>query len=217
MMKGRIYHIVIILMVLCGSCIEPYTPDVGDREEVLVINGFLTHLADTHYVEVSRSAPFNNPRLVPVSGCVVTVEDESGSMVEYYETKDGKYQAYIEQEFLEVGNSYSLYVSTPEGKEYRCDHQEMLACAPVNDFYFEVEQKGTANPEIVLDGVQFYVDVKGPPDATSNYRWFIEETWEYTAPFLPDFIYDGKKTLPYDSDSLYYCTITTEVNEIHSR
>ena len=215
-MQVNRYHIMILLLVLCGSCIEPFTPQSEESQNVLVINGFISDMDGPHQVEISRSTPFNNPHFVPVSGCVVAVEDETGQMVEYIEISPGIYETNLEPGFLQVGKSYALYASTPEGKEYRSDYETMLACAPIDRIYYEEEQQGTANPDVSLKGIQFYTDVKGTSETASNYRWQLEETWEYTAPYLADFIWYGKGVLPYNSDSTYECHITTEVKGLFS-
>ena len=207
-MRVNRYHILILLLALCSSCIEPFNPLVEDSQEALVINGFITDRPGPHQVVISRSTPYSDPSHVTVSGCVVTVEDETGQMVEYSETSPGVYVAYLEPGFLQVGKSYTLFVNTLEGNEYRSDFESLLACSPVDSIYYEVMEVPTTDPDEVINGVQFYVDVKGTSETAPNYRWVMIETWRYTAPYFADFSWDGIRTMPYTSQLNCYMTDT---------
>jgi hypothetical protein len=215
-MQVNRYHILILLMVLCGSCIEPFNPQIEESQEVLVINGIITDRSGLHHVVISRSTPYNDPSFAPVTGCVVTVQDEKGQVVGYSETSPGVYEAYLESGFLQVGKSYALFASTPEGNEYRSDYDSLLACPPVDNIYYELKSHETTDPDITLHGAQFYMDVKGTSETASNYRWLLEETWEYTAPYVADLVWFGGEVLPNLSDSMYTCYMTNPVKDLFS-
>ena len=215
-MQVNRFHILIALLLMCGSCIEPFTPQIEGSQEVLVINGIITDRSGPHHVVISRSTPYNDPSFVPVSGCVVTVEDEEGLNFTYDETGPGVYEVYLNSEHLQTGKSYSLYVSTPDGNEYRSDYDTLLVCSPIDSIYYEVKRQGTTDPEITLNGIQFYLDVVGSSAPSSSYRWLLEETWEYTAPYKSDFIWFGGPVLPNLSDTVYTCYRTNPVKSIYS-
>jgi hypothetical protein len=213
-MRVSRYQVLTLLLVLCGSCIEPFNPVIEERQEVLVINGFITDRGGPHQVLITRSTPYNDPSNIPVSGCVVTVEDETGIRFEYSEIYPGVYEAILMQAFVQVGKSYSLYVNTPDGNEYRSDFEEMLACSPVDSIYYEVKERPTSDPDVVLNGVQFYVDVRGSTETAPNYRWLLEETWMYNAPHYADLLYDGNYL--YDIQSPYYCFRTDTAKGLYT-
>jgi len=108
-MRVSKYHILPLLSLVCSSCIEPFQPVIEESQEVLVINGIITDQSGYHEVTISRSAPYNDPVFLPVSGCVVRVEDDRGNMVVYDETGDGIYRSFLNVSFLEVDRSYSLF------------------------------------------------------------------------------------------------------------
>ena len=209
------YRILILMLVLCGSCIEPFNPKIEGSREVLVINGFISDRSGPHQVSISLSTPYNDPSFVPVQGCVVTVEDESGLMVEYSEISPGVYEANLEPSFLQVGKSYSLYVSTPDGNEYRSDYDRILAGSPIDSVYYEVKGQETTDPNRNIKGVQFFVDMKGTPETASNYRWLMEETWMYTAPHMANYIWTGEMIVPV-FPSNHECYLTEIVNGFFS-
>lgn len=206
-MQVNRYYILILLVVAVSSCIDPFNPQIEENQEVLVINGFITDRSGPHQVVISRSTPYNDPSYVPVSGCVVTVEDETGQMVEYIEISPGVYEVNLEPGFLKVGKSYALYAITSEGNEYRSDYESMFYCSTIDSIYYEVVERPTTDPDLIINGVQFYVDVKGTSETAPNYRWIGIETWMYTAPFFADFFWDGA-IWDYTSDYTCYRTDT---------
>ena len=63
-------HILILLLVCCGSCIDPFQPDIKETQQAIVIYGVVTDQPGTHQVSVSASTAYDEPSLVPVTGCV---------------------------------------------------------------------------------------------------------------------------------------------------
>ena len=155
------YHITIVLALLCSSCIDPYQPVINETQEVTVIHGVITGKPGIHQVTVSTSTPYNDPSSVPVSGCVVRVEDEQGNMVVYEETDLGTYEADIDASFLALNKLYCLSVITMDGDEYRSTYDTLLACPPIDTLYYEVQSQGTSNPDVNYYGLQFYSDATG--------------------------------------------------------
>ncbi len=94
------WTIVILFLVLCDGCIEPFEPEIEEENEVLVIDGKITDSEGIQTIVVSRSSPYNSPRFHPVSGCVVRVEDDSGEGITFTENEDGVYQTYLEPDFM---------------------------------------------------------------------------------------------------------------------
>lgn len=193
-------------------------PAIEEEQEVLVIEGVITDSPGIHQVVVSRSAPFNDPSFEPVEGCVVRVEDELGTMKIYGRTGPGRYTANLDVPFLGVGKCYRLIVHTPDGNEYQSEYDTLLACPPVDSIYYHVMQQETTDPEVTHSGLQFYVDVTGNASTCTNFRWLLEETWQYTSSYLIQYIWDGnelKEYLPPMYD-YYTCYMTAPVRELFS-
>jgi hypothetical protein len=148
---------------------------------------------------------------------VVSVEDEVGNIFIYEEESSGIYKASIGGEYLQVGKSYSLHVTAPGGAEYRSDYDTMLACPPIDSLYFEQDERGTEDPQFPLHGLQFYLDMTGTRESASNFRWLIKETWEYTAPYYPEWVwYGGQDIVPVMDHPIFTCFITTPVKQLLS-
>jgi hypothetical protein len=195
---NKFYIVLLMLLVLAPrGCIDPFEPVIEESQEVLVINGMISDQAGLHAVEISRTSPYNEPSLWPLTGCVVSVVDESGSMIHYEEEYPGSYWADIPASFLEVGKAYSLHVITPDLQEYRSDFDSILPCPTVDSLYFEVENQETSNPDVSKGGIQFYLDMSGSDSEARNFMWKLEETWEVWAPKSGQFIWWGGEVTQY--------------------
>lgn len=205
-----------VLLLACASCIVPFEPELYESQEVLVISGVITDKSGLHYVTISLSAPYNEPEVKPVTGCIVSVEDETGDLRVYHEQIPGLYEIVLEPDFLVVGKSYSLSVLTPAGSEYRSDYDTLLACPPIDSLYYELKSKATSDPEITYYGLQFYNDLVGNGDVARSFRWRLEETWEYISPNTADAIYDEEGFRGFDGTPFGTCYMTTRVRDLYT-
>jgi hypothetical protein len=198
------------IIVSALSCISPFEPDYKGAEiDLLVVDGSLIKGYETQVINISRSSAVTEPVYQPESGCKVKIIDGSGNEFPFTEMSPGKYIAQIEDALLCYNTRYKLVFSTSSGRNYESGYQKLLKTAPVDSIYGIKEY--SYNPDSVnyTSGLQFYVDLNAPDDASKYYRWQIEETWEIRAWYKIFGVYDGKiiklDTRAWPSDSLYYC------------
>lgn len=215
-MQVNKYQLLILMLLVCGSCIDPFQPVITETQEVLVINGVITNEPGIHQVTVSLSTPYNNPSSVPISGCVVRVEDDLGNMVVYEEGESGTYEVYLDSSFLALNKLYYLSVITQTGDEYQSTYDTLLACPPIDTLYYEVQSLGTSNTNLTYYGLQFYTDLSGSDDAARNFRWLLQETWEYKSAIPANVVWDGVSVFPIYVDSIYTCYMTNPVKDLFS-
>jgi hypothetical protein len=181
-------HIIWALCLLCVSCVEPYEPVLEESQEVLVISGMISDSPGRHEVRVSLSSPYSFPEFQGVEQCLVNVTDQDGNTIHYTDEGNGTYVVDLTDPFLEVGDAASLYVFTPDGREYRSTFDTLLSCPELDSVYWELETQGTADPEKSLPGIQFYLDMTGSPDDSRNIIWRLNETWEFWASLFGNMI-----------------------------
>jgi len=205
-----------ILLLCMFSCIEPFQPEIDETADLLVINGNITDRAGWHSVEVSISSPLNEPGFIPVTGCIVRVEDDKGQGVTYDESRSGIYGANLDESFLVVDRAYKLYVFTPDGNEYQSDFDPLLSCPPVDTVYYSKEKQKTENSNVTYSGLQFYVDVIGEAGDSRNFLWKLNETYEYHSYENFDYFWDMFDLKFYDppSDSLWICYRSRQIPEL---
>ncbi len=204
------------LALMCGSCIEPFEPEIRESQDAIVIYGVITDRPGIHQVTVSRSSPYNDPSFMPVTGCVVRVEDDLGNLVVYPETGPGLYETYLDDSFLAVNRSFAVFVETMEGDEYQSSYDSLLACPRIDTIYFEMKSQGTSNPDVINYGLQFFSELTGSESFSRNFRWKLEETWEYNSAARANLIWYGGPLIPVLADSINTCYITEPITGLYS-
>jgi hypothetical protein len=209
--------LLLLIITLTQGCIDPYYPEINSKQNSIVIDGTLTDKEGYHYIRVSRSVPFEFKENIPIQNCTVEVIDESGNAILFYESEPGLYEQWIAQEFLETGKKYKLRVNA-EGSVYESRFEIMLPCPPVDNVYYEIEKKETADPENPLFGIQYYTDLNTQSGDAKNYRWELEETWEYHSEYPIKIYWNGKEMiyLSVGSDSLFYCWNSGLIHEVYT-
>lgn len=200
------------------SCVDPYQPEIGEVQDLLVVNGNITDEPGEHIVEVSLSSPYNSPENIPVPGCVVHVEDNFGEGKTYLETSPGIYSANLDKPFLAVGKAYKLFVFTPDGGEYQSDYDSILPCPDFTSLEYRVEVSETEDPEKDYYGIQFYADSKGDGGDSRNFLWKLVEAFEYHSPYWIQYIWDYGDFIRFvpATDSLLRCYTTQQVKEVYT-
>lgn len=212
-----------LLMTLFGlvlyGCIEEFTPELKSSNHIIVIDGTLVKGESIQTITVSAATSINNPQFIPVSNCQVIVSGESENIFLFEETVPGIYTCSIQDDLLKYDEDYSLKLTTSDQIEFRSDIERLFPGSPIDSIYFEITGNQTSS-DISNTGLQLYLDLKAPENATQNYRWTVEETWEILTFVSIDGYYD-RGTYKYPvyspiSDSINQCWYTKNVNEIYT-
>ena len=199
-------HIILILILLCGSCVEPYEPVLEESQEVMVISGMISDQPGLHSLTVSLSSSYKLPVFQGVDFCTVLVEDQAGNIVHYTNTGEGIYEADFPDSFLEVGDAASLQVITPDDRVYRSLYDTILACPELDSIYWELGYQETPDPDFTRPGIQFYLDMSGESTDSRNIIWQVDESWEYWASLFGTHIMrDWGVTVRFRSNEIFKC------------
>jgi len=210
--------VLLVILLLCKACIDPYEPVITEAQEVIVIDGMITDEPGIHQVRISMSTPYGEAAFRPVSGCVVSVQDNMGNIEFYSEDwdTDGVYEAWLDAPFLGVGKSYSVQVTTPSNSVYASDYDTLLSCPPVDSVYYFQEVSGGEDPDDVWQGLQFYNDVRGFEGGVRNYRWKAIATWEYHSPSAWNYLWYQGIVRPKLVDSVATCYLTETIQTVYA-
>jgi hypothetical protein len=211
-------YLYIVLLFFAGSCIEPFRPELDEAQAMLVVNGNITDQPGDHYVRLSYSTSFYNPKFIPLSGCVINVEDNIGVQHTYTELSPGFYKVNLDAGFLELNKAYRLHLFTPDGEEYISDFDSLLSCPEVDDISFVPEIQEGDNVYAKTYGIRFRVDVRGESENARNYLWKLTETYEYHSWYKAQYVWDGD-TLMYaglDEDSIFTCYDTQPIKKFYT-
>lgn len=215
----RFIILLVGLGLLITSCISPFEPDIQGEDGLLVVDGSVIKGRETQVIMISKSSGISEAEILPVKNCSVKVLDDSGNEFVFLEESPGKYVATIDDALLKYETQYKLAFSTPSGDTYESRYQNLLETPPVDNFYcIEEKHYSTFTNRETFLGLQFYVDLDAPDNASRYYRWQMEETWEIHAQFWMVGIYDGETIdlFVYPSDSLFYCWDTEDINELYT-
>lgn len=216
-MSASKLYIFLAVYLLCGSCVEPFEPELEESQEVLVISGMISDSPGRHTVTVSLSSPYRFPVFQGLDHCVVNVTNQDGNMIHYSYEGKGIYSVDLPDSFLEVGDAASLYVLTPNRGEYRSSYDTILPCPEIDKLYWEFQYLETPDPEKSLPGIQFYLDMSGSPSDSRNMIWRVNETWEYWASLFGNkIILDLHHTEDFWSSVIFKCWKSFPLDQIYT-
>lgn len=203
---------------LTSTCIYPFHPEIDETQELLVIDGHIIKGEKVQTINISRSSAYNDPQFLPETGCLVNVVDDRGRNFKFTETGKGTYTSEIPDDLINFNTSYQLFVTTHDKRNYESTPELLLKDSPIDSVYY-VEEPGQSAATGTTDGVQIYVDLKANLENARNYRWVMEETWEYQRKYPIEVKWDATKRVLQmlsNSDTLVVCWKTLPVTGFYS-
>lgn len=183
MTGARPLILVILCMLICSGCIERYYPREDElKPGTLVVIAHLDNSYNVQTIYMSRSTDLKLPLKVPVSGCLVQVEEIGGRTLEFFEDEEGEYLGWTGGEFFRTGSAYKLRIVTPEAEQYESELESMYKSPAIDSVYWIIEELPGTDPQFTRDGIQFYIDYRIDRDSARYLRWQLEETYEYQNP-----------------------------------
>ncbi|WP_128546237.1 DUF4249 domain-containing protein [Larkinella soli] len=159
---------------LTAACINEVNLPIRSETPILVVDGVITNEAPPYTIRLSRSGTFSFNQETPedevVQNAVVTISDDRGrstptigseSRPGYYLTTDSTFRG-------QVGRSYTLSITLPDGKRYVSRPETMRPVPPVDSLYAQLVQSNTG-----ANAYQYfvYLDTKDPASERNYYRW----------------------------------------------
>jgi hypothetical protein len=206
--NARFIIIIVSLILFVLSCISPFVPKYKGIGNILAVDGSVIKGLKKQEVKITRASSISDPEYLPERNCQVKVLDNTGNEFVFNEESQGKYVASIDDAFLNYNSEYKLVFRTSSGEYYESGYQRLLKASPIDSVYYSREKHYNQQLNDYSDeGLQFYADLDAPDDASTYYKWQMEETWEVLAAFKICGIYDGNKVKvsAVPSDSLYHC------------
>lgn len=129
-MKVWIFSAICFLLI---TCITRYDPEIKDNTLKLVVDGVITDQPGPHRIRLLYSAPYNNESEIVqfISGANIQVEDNEGGVVSLTQVGTGTY-ATPANFVAQLGRTYSLKFSLPNGKQYRSYPEEIRQLSPID-------------------------------------------------------------------------------------
>ena len=164
-------------IILLTACVEPFEPETINFESALVVEATITDQVKEQEIFLSRTFEFEADGPELEENAVVQVLDDQGNSFEFRESSPGVYRSTAAFAALS-GRTYSLAVTTSDGRTYTSDADPIPIEVPIERVYAErfVNSDG-------VDGIGIFVDSFDPTGNAKNYRYNYEETFMVIAPF----------------------------------
>lgn len=175
------------------SCFKAYEPVIISSDvNKLVVSGLVTNLTGSQSVKISISSSVNEPEESQVTGCTVIISDDQGHQFPMTDSGEGKYTGFIDPMYLIPGISFKVEIHTPDGSTIVSDYDKFTTCPGVDSIYYIRKDLPTSEPDQFIQGIQFYADIEGKNTDSRYYRLEAVETWEYTADYPMEWLWDGQ-------------------------
>ena len=186
-MIKRAQIVLISVLLLLNSCITQFIPKTSEDKEILVVEGLITDQPAMSSVKLSKSLPLGGKSAAKtLSGCLITVSDDLGSIVNFTESSPGTYTP--SGSFTGAsGRFYTLHIksnSVQTGFNYESFPVEMRAVPPIDSVYYEkktIVEGDNYNQK--QEGCQIFVNTHDPSDNCKFFRWEYTETWKFILPY----------------------------------
>lgn len=129
-----------------------------------------------------------------VSGAYVSVTDQSGTESRLNETSKGIYTSDSLIFRGQSGNTYTLYIRTGEGSEYRSEPCIMYPVSKIDNIYYAKDQQISNNNTEILEGIRVYMDSENQSGG-KYFRWTYDEWWKFKVPNPKEYNYIDQFTI----------------------
>lgn len=197
------------------TCIDPYYPELGNYQSLLVVEGIVTDGNMPASVRLTRT--FQSADSIPqkISDAQVYITDEDDNRTDLYYTEDGNYKTTESSGYKgQTGKIYTLHVKTPDGREYLSEQCVMLPVPEIDSVYFARVEAVDKNNNSITPGLMIYLDTDETTEDECYLRWEFEETWKFKLPFPKEYNYINDSEIIKLSDIQEYCWKTNLSTEI---
>lgn len=172
--------ILLFLVNLFYTCIDPFSPSLNDSESLLVVDALITNENRSYKVKLSRTDVNQMADPLMVTDALVTIRDEDGNISLLAESAEGYYSTDSTLFTGETGKTYILNIKTTEGDEYESEPCLMYPVQPITNIYYNKDQEIINNGTETKDGIRFYLDSQTSDD-NQYFRWIYNECWKTNA------------------------------------
>ena len=164
------------MVIFQVSCREPFEPDSIEFLDALVVEGTITNELKQHEVKLSRTYALEDSEPTHVNNATVWIEDSNNNNYTFSLANNGLYMSDTEFEARD-GVSYTLNITTQDGKEYRSTDVYLTPTSDITNLYAEVVTRDNGD-----EGVQIMIDNNSTNGLAQYYKYNYEETYKIIAP-----------------------------------
>lgn len=220
-MRNPSFIFIALILLLFNRCIDPLELETDSDAQRLVVDGMITDEPGPYSVRLSRSKQYDayhDSWSVVEAGARVIISDNTGNQETLTETAQGLYQTSPDGIRGQVGNIYTLQITTKGGQQYTSAPETMRPVSPIDSLYFEVRpyfELNEENVQVTRYAVHVLLDAEDPASEKNYYMWRWKGTfrvstqpWDYTEKV-------GGVRIPMPKDCCETCWVTANTNSIN--
>lgn len=169
-----------LLFLILPSCVDEL--DVTTTREIknLVVEGFITTAPGPHEIIISRSAKYGsvfegfNRR---ESLATVRIRNSKGEQIFLEELDPGSYFTPAGWQ-AEVGETYTLLISTRTGARYNSIPETVLKAPELESLEVRYKEQASASEVLFEYGAEVYATFTDPPEEQNFYLWRNNGTYK---------------------------------------
>lgn len=163
------------------SCVTPYNPDAQTLDQKLIVDGLVTDQPGRSLITLSLTADYTLGALnYFATKATVYTTDKANKRTDYKETSIGIYQPADAAWKGVSGESYTLFVTTSDGRQFKSTAQTLNSVAPIDTVYYAYTKKPIAGIKAFDKGFDLYADTRDPATPGNFYRW----SWTHYNPLV---------------------------------
>ncbi len=168
-------RLVYVIFVFTVSCIDPFSADLDQGEQLLTIEGLVTTGPGPHVIKLTRSATYGSVfegLIRPVQGATLTLRDDQGRVVplQENENKTGTYETSALFS-AQIGRSYTLQIQLVTGEVYSSLPERVESVPEIKKLSIETVQIPVKGEILFRSGAQIYAEIEDPGDINNFYLW----------------------------------------------
>jgi hypothetical protein len=200
----RFRLILILFILIVPGCITQFTPQTNEDKKLLVVEGLITDKPEANIIKITRSLPLGTRATSdPVTGCAITISDNSGNVFSLKESDPGTYVTDPSSFRGKEGGIYTLHIKTKvDNHTYQSYPVEMMHVPQIDSLYYEKKILSTSTAFVERNGCQVYLDTHDPTNQCKFYRWEYSETWEFRLPYNEKVVPNNRCWISNNSESI---------------
>jgi hypothetical protein len=205
--------LIIVLILIMQSCIDPVNLENDKEVKVLVVEGGITSEYGPHNITLSNSAKYGDifsGLIKPELGADILIRDNLGNVVELTEAANGLYQTPVDFKG-EIGSEYILIIQRSNGKEYMSLPEHLHEVVKIDSIYFEFEEiptEGNGKNDFI-SGVNVFIKAQDPAEDKNYYKW--GGTGLYKIVTQPELFHPPGSRIPLPKECCDVCYTTENI------
>ncbi|WP_020600743.1 DUF4249 domain-containing protein [Spirosoma panaciterrae] len=158
------------------ACVDPWLLTLRATNDVIVVDGTITNLAEAQTIHLNRSqadSVTGQFGTLPLTKAQVEVVVDSSLVIACHETRAGSYQ--LPSDFKgQIGHAYQLRFTLSDGTQYLSTPQIMQPVPPIGKVTAKFNPKAFPTPfsdNVYTAGHELFVDFTDPVNQRNYYRW----------------------------------------------